>query len=41
MKKKIIIRGNVSLATLHNRRDLSKRHEKLEQFEKKKDKENA
>jgi len=42
MKKIKIYRAKISLATLHNRRDFSKRHEKLDQFGlKKKDKEKA
>ena len=44
MKKNIkIIRSTVSLATLHNRRDFSKRYDTLNKFSKpkKKGKENA
>tara|TARA_B100000424_G_C22741506_1_gene401323 strand:- start:148 stop:276 length:129 start_codon:yes stop_codon:yes gene_type:complete len=36
MRKIIIIRAKTSLATLHNRRDFSKRNEKLDRFAKKK-----
>ena len=39
MKKNIkIIRSSVSLATLHNRRDFSKRHDTLNKFAKPKEK---
>jgi hypothetical protein len=39
MKKNIkIIRSTVSLATLHNRRDFSKRNETLSKFSKPKEK---
>jgi len=39
MKKNIkIIRSSVSLATLHNRRDFSKRNETLSKFSKQKEK---